>query len=91
MPVFGFRHNHIYNIDMRFKTWLFSAEGVISPGGGIEDKPEDLERLAKEIGRRGAGAFPSGGDNPPKAGKTAATAYGDGRFTRKVIAFPKKI
>lgn len=67
---------------MRFKTWL-NAESVIGPGGGVDDKPQDLEDLSGQIAKNGAGAFPSTGDKPRCLKKTAATAYGDGRFIRK--------
>lgn len=70
---------------MRFKTWIISTESVIGPGGMVDDQPPDLEGLNKSIAQNGAGAFPKAGDAPPKAKKTAATPYGDGRFTRRAM------
>lgn len=67
---------------MRFKTWL-ASENVIGPGGGVDDKPADLEALSGEIAKHGAGAFPSTGNRPVRRSKTAATPYADKRFMSK--------
>jgi len=70
---------------MRFKNWLRLTEILSGPGGGPEGSPADLEALGKEIARKGAGAFPQGGDNPPKPAKTATAGYEDPRFYRKAM------
>lgn len=75
---------------MQFKTWLNTVESVIGPGGGVDDQPADLEALAGNIAKHGAGAFKSAGDNPIKVAKTAATSYGDSRFTKKPPILYKK-
>lgn len=64
---------------MKFKDFLESLAG---PGGGPEDKPENLEKLAKEIARKGAGALPVTGDLPPKPIKTATNGY-EAKFMKK--------
>lgn len=69
---------------MKFKTWLMKSE-VVSPGGDNSGQPEDLEALAGNIAKHGAGAFPQGGDEPPKVKKTAVSSYGDRRFTRRAM------
>jgi hypothetical protein len=56
-----------------------------SAGGGPEPQPQDQVALNRNIMLRGAGAFPSGGDNPPKSRKTATSGYEDQRFARKAM------
>lgn len=68
---------------MRFKNWLHLTEILAGPGGGPDSMPEDLEALGRELARKGAGAFPQGGDEPPKPAKTATAGYEDPRFYRK--------
>ena len=58
-------------------------ENLAGPGGGPSAQPENLEGLNKNITQHGAGAFPTGGDNPPKQGKTATSGYLDPRFARR--------
>lgn len=68
---------------MRFKTWLWMSENLAGPGGGPDMQPTDLVALHRDIMSKGAGAFPTGGDNPPKPGKTATSGYEDRRFYKK--------
>lgn len=68
---------------MRFKIWLQMNEMLSGPGGGPEPKPEDQVALNRNIMMKGAGAFPSGGGEPPKPSKTATAGYEDQRFARK--------
>lgn len=68
---------------MRFKLWLQLTEDLAGAGGGPMPQPDDQVALNRNIMSHGAGAFPSGGGDPPKSRKTAASAYGDSRFTRR--------
>lgn len=60
-------------------------ENLAGPGGGPDMQPIDLVALNKEIASKGAGAFPQGGENPPKPVKTATKAYEDPRFARRMM------
>lgn len=55
---------------MRFKLWF---ENLAGPGGGPDWIATDLVKLNKQIADKGAGAFPTGGDNPPKAKRPTPT------------------
>lgn len=58
---------------MQFKLWLLQTENMAGPGGGPDWIATDQVRLNKEIASKGAGAFPTGGDNPPKPKKASPT------------------
>lgn len=69
---------------MKFKLWLQIIENLAGPGGGPNPEPDDQVALNRNIMKHGAGAFPSGGDNPPKPKRTATKGYEDQRFCRKI-------
>jgi len=59
---------------MRFKLWLQTNENIGGPGGGPDWSSIDLVRYYRDIASKEAGAFPQGGDNPPKSGVKSPTA-----------------
>ena len=69
---------------MRFKLWL-KLEG--GPGGNatMDDPHADMEARAKDDAQKGVGAHFTGGDNPPRAMRTATFGYEDARFRRKMM------
>lgn len=50
-------------------------ENLAGPGGGPDFVSNDLTRYYKDIANRGAGAFPTGGGNPPPTGVSPTKAY----------------
>jgi hypothetical protein len=59
------------------------TENLSGPGGGPTALPIDQLSLHKDIMSKGAGAFPSYDDMPPKPTRTATSNYVDPRFTTK--------
>jgi hypothetical protein len=70
---------------MRFKLWFQMTENLAGPGGGPDFNPDSQEALARTVAAKGAGAFPTGGDKPPKPAKTATAGYLDPRFAKKTM------
>jgi hypothetical protein len=66
---------------MRFKKWFESLAG---PGGG-PGNVENPEAMAASDAKRGFGAFPTYGDNPPAIGKSPMKKYLDKRFYSKTM------
>lgn len=67
-----------------FKKWL-QLELLAGPGGGPEADPESQEKLAREISKKGAGAFLRTGDEPPKVTNTVTKNYEDKRFSKRMM------
>ena len=61
---------------MRFKTWLENLSGP-GNGGTMDSAVGEVERVAKEIAAKGAGAFPTYNqeNNPPKSGLSPDAKY----------------
>lgn len=53
---------------LRFKKWL-KFENLAGPGGGPEFKPDDQEKLGRDMAHHGVGAFPTFSDQPVKKNK----------------------
>lgn len=58
-------------------------ENLAGPGGGPSMEPTNLPALFKNIAKHGSGAFPTGGDEPPKPRKTPTAGYDGRRKMRK--------
>lgn len=63
---------------MTFKKWLQMVEGLTGPGGGgtMDSAVGSVERMAKAIAAKGAGAFHhiNRSDNPPDNGPVSPDA-----------------
>ena len=70
---------------MGFKNWMLKTENLAGPGGGPSGSAENQEALAQNIASRGAGAFPTGGDNPPLPSKTPTEKYLDVKHRKKFM------
>lgn len=59
------------------------TENLAGPGGGPDLTPINLELLYKDITAKGAGAFPTYTEKPPRSVKTATHGFEDNRFYKR--------
>ena len=63
---------------MRFKNWLQMIENLSGPGGGgtMDSAVGSVERDARDVARKGAGAFPhyNSEEDPPVHGRSSPDA-----------------
>lgn len=75
----------------RFKEWFRLSENLGGPGGGPDFTPINLTQYYQAITSKGAGAFPNGGDEPPRPTKTPTEKYLDQKyrkFMKKAAKWP---
>lgn len=64
---------------MKFKNWF---ENLAGPGGGMEPYADSPERLGRSNAQKGAGAYKTYGEMPPKSGRSPTRRYLDPRFAK---------